>query len=79
MTMKQIQSIYDLLYEDYIRVKSRTSKLKKLLETTTDENQKNINEELYLLRLKRKILIKSINNLAEYAKIEHDQILKRII
>lgn len=78
MTMKQIHLIHDILYEDYIKAKSRTSELRSLLKTTTDKNQKNINKELYLLRLKRKRLIRSINKLAEYAKVEHDQILKRI-
>lgn len=78
MTMKQIHPIYDLLYEDYIRVKSRTGELKSLLENTTDENQKDINKELYFLKSKRKRLIRSINKLAEYAKVKHDQILKRI-
>lgn len=78
MTMKQIRPIYDLLYEDYIRAKNRTIELKSLLETTTEENQKIINKELYFLKSKRKRLIRSINKLAEYAKVEHNQILKRI-
>lgn len=78
MTMKQIRPIYDLLYEDYIRAKNRIIELKSLLETTTEENQKDINKELYFLKSKRKRLIRSINKLAEYAKVKHDHILKRI-